>query len=62
MIIKNHNIIALNVTQIIDRLKCIAKTFYYYFYINSNSHLQNNQITQKKIKPKLQEGERLLII
>ena len=43
MIIKNHNKIALNITQILDRhIQMHSQDFYFYFYINSNSHLQNN--------------------
>ena len=42
MIIKNHNIIALNATQIIDRHIQMHSQDLLHFYINSNSHLQNN--------------------
>ena len=45
MIIKNHNKIALNVTQIIDRriqMHSQVFLFLFFIYINSNSHLQNN--------------------
>ena len=42
MIIKYHNKIALNVTQIIDSHIQMHSQNFLFFYINSNSHLQNN--------------------
>ena len=51
MIIKNHNKIALNITQMIGTLKCIINIVFRYKF---NSHFQNNYVvTQTIIKQKL---------